>query len=141
MQRRLLHFLIALWWGSLTALGAVFVPAVFATSVPKAVAGQMAGALFHAQFYLSMGCLVLLIACWLLTSRSSTQTHSAWQAYLRLGVATGCAALVEWVVAPHIVSRQDPVFWHGWGSGLFFLQWVIATGMLWTSTDHVFVRG
>jgi hypothetical protein len=140
MIHRLVNFLIALWWGSLTALGALYVPTIFATLTPKAVAGQATAALFHVQFYVSLGCMGLLLAWQLFMLRSNVRRRGAWQNYFILGVAIICVFLVEWVVAPHIALRQDMAFWHGLGSGLFLIQWVVATRMLWASADNVMSR-
>src|SRR5690606_8637489 len=62
MRQRLPMLLAALWWGSLTTLGALVVPLLFVHLATPAVAGHMAARLFAAQTWVSLGCgLVLLM--------------------------------------------------------------------------------
>ena len=49
MHERLPVLLAALWWGSLTTLGALVVPLLFAYLPMPAMAGNMAARLFAAQ--------------------------------------------------------------------------------------------
>ena len=51
----------ALWWGSLTGLGFIVVPMLFAHLPSPAAAGAMAAKLFSAQTWLSIGCSLLLL--------------------------------------------------------------------------------
>jgi Domain of unknown function (DUF4149) len=128
---RLASLLTALWWGSLTALGAVFVPTIFATLMPKAAAGQMAGALFHVQFYLSAGCVILLIG-WHWVAFRLRLKHSCFRKNCYcLGSALICILVLEYVVSPLILKREDLIFWHSVGTGVFIVQWVIVTQLLW----------
>eukprot|EP01034_Spumella_vulgaris_P004163 gene4163-5307_t len=53
--------LAALWWGSLTALGFLVVPMLFANLPTPAMAGGMAAKLFNAQTWVSLGCGVLML--------------------------------------------------------------------------------
>ena len=48
-------WLAALWWGSLTTLGALVVPLLFVHLPSPALAGGMAAKLFAAQTWLSTG--------------------------------------------------------------------------------------
>lgn len=124
----------ALWWGSLSALGAVVVPLLFKHLGSPAEAGAMAAKLFAAQTWLSTACAVLLL---LALNRPQDPT------LVRLGqrvlkfVIAGLllALLVEFAVAPQIVSARATgaslKLWHGLGSAMFLGQWLCATLALW----------
>ncbi|RYY53612.1 MAG: DUF4149 domain-containing protein, partial [Comamonadaceae bacterium] len=51
----------ALWWGSLTGIGALAVPMLFAHLPTPAMAGQTAAKLFAAQTWVSLGCGALVL--------------------------------------------------------------------------------
>lgn len=131
---RLPSLLTALWWGSLTALGTVFVPTIFATLMPKAAAGQMAGALFHAQFYLSAGCVTLLIGWHWIASRLCLKHSCFRKNCYSLVSALICLLALEYVVSPRILRREDLFFWHSIGTGVFSVQWVVVTQLLWKNS-------
>lgn len=130
MRARLPLVAAALWWGSMTALGFVFVPVLFASAPSPAVAGPFAAKLFSAQTWISLGCGMLL----LLLSRGNepperASTHSVAIVFVVGGMLL--ALLGEFAVAPRIVSREDPRLWHTVGSAMFFAQWCCAGGALW----------
>lgn len=121
----------ALWWGSLTTIGFLVVPLLFAHLPTPAMAGAMAARLFTAQTWVSVVCAVLL----LLVSRppavedaGETPLHGA-----RLYVIGGLllALLAEFAVAPRIVARENLALWHRVGSAMYFLQWGCAAVTLW----------
>jgi uncharacterized membrane protein len=108
----------ALWWGSLTAIGFVAVPLLFANLATPAMAGQMAAKLFTAQAWMSIVCgLLILIA------------QGKPNALVVAGVLL--ALLGEFAVAPRIVARQDLALWHTVGTVFYGLQWVCALVALW----------
>jgi hypothetical protein len=108
----------ALWWGSLTAIGFVAVPLLFAHLATPAMAGQMAAKLFTAQAWLSIASgMVILVA-----QQRPNGTVFAGLLF---------ALLLEFAVAPHIVARQDLAFWHPTGTVLYALQWLCALAVLW----------
>ncbi len=123
-------FAAALWWGSMTLLGALVVPLLFAHVPTAAMAGQMAARLFTAQTWVGVVCGALL----LLASRDETQDAHA----CGLRSATGwilagmvLALLMEFAVAPRIVARENLRLWHSLGSGFYALQWLCAGVTLW----------
>jgi hypothetical protein len=123
-------FAAALWWGSLTAVGAWVVPLLFANLPSPAMAGGMAAKLFSAQTWVALGSgLVLLMVS---RGREESVSMDAMGGVLML-VVTGMllALLVEFGVAPKIMARQDLGLWHGVGSVMFALQWVCAAAVLW----------
>ncbi|HEX5697389.1 MAG TPA: DUF4149 domain-containing protein, partial [Rhodoferax sp.] len=118
-------WLAALWWGSLTTLGALVVPMLFANLPTMAMAGGMAAKLFAAQTWLGTGCGVLL----LLIHRPGQVPAQEGRGqtvlvFTLLGVLL--ALLSEFAVAPRIVSRENLRLWHSVGSAMFALQWLCA---------------
>lgn len=123
-------WLAALWWGSLTTIGFLVVPLLFAYLPSPAVAGGMAARLFTAQTWVSLLCGLLL----LLLSRREQEAASArrfQRALLPILGGMVLAAIGEWVVAPRIVARDNLALWHRVGSGLYLLQWVCAGLAFW----------
>jgi hypothetical protein len=123
--------LAALWWGSLTTIGFLVVPMLFAYLPTLAQAGGMAAKLFTAQTSITVVCGVLL----LLLSRGregDTEPTPLSHAVLALLAGLLFALLQEFVVAPRIVMRENLALWHRVGSGMYFVQWVCATWTLWT---------
>jgi hypothetical protein len=41
------------------------------------------------------------------------------------------AILGEFAIAPHIVARHDPAFWHTAGTAAYGVQWICALTVLW----------
>lgn len=126
-------WLAALWWGSLTTLGALVVPMLFANLPTPAIAGGMAAKLFSAQTWLSTGCAVLLLLIHRPGQASCQNGRSqAVLVFILLGVLL--ALLSEFAVAPRIVSRENLRLWHSVGSALFALQWLCAGVTFWLLT-------
>ena len=126
-------WLAALWWGSLTTLGLLVVPMLFAHLPSPALAGGMAAKLFGAQTWLSAGCGVLL----LLLNRPGQDRVDAGRAqaamvFVLLGMLL--ALLLEFAIAPRIVSRENLRLWHSVGSAMFALQWLCAGVTFWKLT-------
>ncbi len=134
MKPRLSILLAALWWGSLTGLGFVVVPMLFAHLPSPAAAGAMAAKLFTAQTWLSVACAMLLLLA--LNKKEAPALSPTSQAAIKY-VATGffLAVLVEFGVAPKIVNARasggDLRFWHGLGSAMYLAQWLAAGWTLW----------
>ena len=119
----------ALWWGSLTAVGAWVVPLLFAHLPTPALAGGMAAKLFAAQTWVALGCGLVL----LMVSRPRGEApRMDWAggalAWLLAGLLA--ALLLEFGVAPRIVARENLKLWHAVGSGLYLLQWLCAGAVL-----------
>lgn len=129
-RQRLPVLAAALWWGSLTAIGFIAVPLLFASLPTPALAGQTAAKLFTAQAWVSLGCgAVLLVA-----ARGRDESASLDWAGGSLGfVLAGllCALLGEFGVAPRIVARENLALWHSVGSALYGVQWICALVVLW----------
>ena len=129
----------ALWWGSLSALGFVFVPMLFTHLPSPAAAGAMAAKLFSAQTWLSSGCGLLM----LMIFNQKDGFAQAGQARAAMKFIVGgmlLALLVEFGVAPRIVSARadggNLRLWHGLGSAMYLGQWLCAGLALWTVTSH-----
>lgn len=128
--QRLPVFAAALWWGSLTTLGALVVPLLFAHLPTPAMAGGMAARLFAAQTWVSVACAVLL----LLVSRPKGAVEQyPWARAAMVFILGGMllALLSQFAVAPRIVARQDLRLWHSVGSVLYLVQWLCAGAVLW----------
>ncbi|MES2938004.1 MAG: DUF4149 domain-containing protein [Pseudomonadota bacterium] len=129
----------ALWWGSLTAIGFMAVPLLFAHLPTPALAGGMAAKLFSAQTWMSLGCGLVL----LMVSRGSVQAEPVeaaqspstssgrtdWLVFVLAGLIL--ALLMEFAVAPRIVGRQNLALWHSAGSAMYLAQWACAGIALW----------
>lgn len=127
-------WLAALWWGSLTTLGVLVVPMLFANLPTMAMAGGMAAKLFAAQTWLSAGCGVLLLLIHRPGAAASTENglERTLLFFVLLGVLL--ALLSQFAVAPRIVSRENLRLWHSVGSAMFALQWLCAGVVFWKLT-------
>ena len=135
MKLRFSILLAACWWGSLTGLGFVVVPMLFAHLPSPAAAGGMAAKLFTAQTWLSIGCAMLLLL--VLNKNRAPALFPPSQAAMKFVVAgLLLAVLVEFGVAPRIVgARADGgslKLWHGLGSAMYLAQWLAAGWTLWS---------
>ena len=121
--QRLALFAAALWWGSLTTLGLLVVPLLFARLGSPAQAGQMAAQLFSAQTWVSMVCGLLLL---MVLRRRGRPEGLGW-------IVGGLllALLVELAVAPRIVARDNLALWHSIGTVMYAVQWVCAGACVW----------
>jgi hypothetical protein len=119
----------ALWWGSLTAVGAWVVPLLFAHLPTPALAGGMAAKLFAAQTWVALGCgLVLLVVSRPRGEAPRMDWAGGALAWLLAGLLA--ALLLQFGVAPRIVARENLKLWHAVGSGLYLLQWLCAGAVL-----------
>ncbi len=124
----------ALWWGSLTTVGFLVVPLLFAHLPSAAMAGQMAAKLFAAQTWVTVACCMLLL---LISQRRHEEFQEPW-AKAVLGFVLGgllLALLVQFGVSPRIVARQDLRLWHTVGTGMYVLQWGCALVVLWRTVQ------
>ncbi len=144
MRQRLPVFVAALWWGSLTALGFMVVPLLFARLETPAIAGRMAAQLFTAQTWLSMGCGLLLLMVLQRRSRSDFEqkqavapVDKAQSALLFIVFGMLLALLVEFAVAPRILAREQLRLWHGIGTAMYVLQWLASAIVLWKVADRI----
>lgn len=134
MKPRLAVLLAALWWGSLTGLGFVVVPLLFAHLGSPAAAGAMAARLFTAQTWLSLGCTMLLL---MVLNQNRPQARGLIASSAIKWVVAGLllTLLVEFGVSPRIVTARatggDLRLWHGLGSAMYLGQWLCAGLALW----------
>jgi hypothetical protein len=114
-----------LWWGSLTTIGFLVVPMLFAHLATPADAGRMAAKLFTAQMWVSLACGIVLM----MASRADEDISPLnWSRGALLFVFAGLllALLGEFAVAPRIVAKANLKLWHAVGSAMYLLQWVCA---------------
>lgn len=129
--------LAALWWGSLTTLGAVVVPLLFKHLPSAAAAGAMAAQLFAAQTWVSVACALMLLLAFNRAEDHGLNVPA--QRVLKFVIAgLLLALLVEFAVSPQIVRARATGgslrLWHGLGSAMFAAQWVCAGLVLWRLT-------
>jgi hypothetical protein len=133
MRQRLPLWSAAVWWVSLTALGAWTVPLLFAHLPTPALAGGMAAKLFTAQAWVSLVCgLALLISS--RSNQAPTLVAPSSSAIIFIVSGMLLALLAEFAVAPRIVLRENLRLWHSLGSAMFLLQWLCATVTFWKLT-------
>lgn len=136
MRERLPVLAAALWWGSLSAIGFVAVPMLFAHLPTPAMAGHMAARLFEAQTYISIACCAFLLV---ISKRKHAEHQEEWARAAMIFVILGLllALLVQYGVAPRIVARDNLRLWHTVGSGMYLVQWLCAGVTLWiTAGKH-----
>ena len=134
---RLPAFLAALWWGSLTTIGMLVVPLLFAHLPTPALAGGMAARLFAAQTWVTVVCCVLLM---LFSRPKGEVAQYPWSQAAMVFIVGGLllALLAQFGVAPRIVARQDLRLWHTLGTVMYAVQWGCALAVLWhTLRDSV----
>lgn len=134
MRYRFGLMIAALWWGSLTALGFVVVPMLFAQLPSLAAAGQMAAKLFTAQTWLSIACAMFLLLIY--NQKEAIAQDLRGQAAIKFIVAgLLLAVLVEFGLSPRIVSARadggNLKLLHGLGSAMYFGQWLCSGFALW----------
>lgn len=129
LSRTVSLFSLALWWGSLTTIGFIVVPMLFAHLDTAQAAGRMAARLFDVQGYVSLACGALLLALQVRSPASVVGAPSRTALGLLL-VGLALSLLVQWVVSPHIVARDNLKLWHALGSACYLGQWLCVTALL-----------
>ena len=127
---RLPALVAALWWGSLSTVGLLVVPLLFAHLPTPALAGAMAARLFAAQTWVSVACALLLL---LISRPKGSVTQYPWAQAAIIFVLGGMllALLAQFGVAPRIVARDNLRLWHSVGTALYVAQWGCALAVLW----------
>jgi len=113
--QRSLWLVAALWWGSLTALGAWVVPLLFAHAPTKAVAAGMAVHLFSAQAWMGLVCGLLSLSAQRHIDRVRGRSHVP-------------SALI---LAAMLMARENMLLWHSLGTAFWVLQWGCLTAHVW----------
>jgi len=126
--QRGLWLVAAVWWGSMTALGAWVVPLLFAHAPTKAVAAGLAVHLFSAQAWVGLVCGVLSLWAQRHMDRERGLAHVPSALIL---AAMLMAAIGEWGIAPRIVARENMLLWHSLGTAFWVLQWGCLTAHVW----------
>ena len=130
MKDRLALLLAAFWWGSLTTIGFLVVPMLFARLGNPAVAGNFAGQLFEAQSWIAIGCGLLLLVHFRTKMDQRIDSASMGAIFLILA-ALLLALLQQYAVAPRILARDNLKLWHAVGSGMYVVQWLCTGALLW----------
>lgn len=134
MKDRIALLAAALWWGSLTTIGFLVVPMLFANLATPAAAGAMAARLFSAQTWVSLGCAFILIIH-IRTTAQPTLDRRGQTDLMLVAAAALLALLVEYAVAPRIVARENLKLWHAVGTGMYCVQWLCAAALLWRKSS------
>ena len=130
MKDRFALLIAALWWGSLTTVGFMVVPMLFARLGNPAVAGNFAGQLFAAQTWVALACGLALLT-YFRSKMAETLDGPARAAITLIVTALLLALLQEYAVAPRILARDNLKLWHAVGSGMYLGQWACAGALLW----------
>ncbi|MGK6306362.1 DUF4149 domain-containing protein [Variovorax sp. DT-64] len=130
MKDRIALLVAALWWGSLTTIGFLVVPMLFAQLGNPTVAGNFAGRLFSAQSWVALACGLVLLTYFRSKAPERVDQPS------RVAVAWILAALLlallqEYAVAPRILARENLRLWHSLGSAMYLAQWLCTGVLLW----------
>ena len=123
-------FTLALWWGALSVVGFGVVPLLFASLETPQAAGRMAAVLFSALDWLGWACAALLLLLYG-SNRPLIPTNHAKSAIVIVAIAVCASVASHWLVAPHIVARENLKLWHSLGSGLYLVEWASITILLW----------
>ena len=135
MKDRIALMLAALWWGSLSAVGFLVVPMLFARLGSPSVAGNFAAQLFAAQTWVALACGLILLIHFRAQADESV-TAAARTAVFLVVTALLLALLQQYAVAPRIVARENLRFWHSLGSVMYLGQWVCTGALLWRMGPH-----
>lgn len=127
----------ALWWGSLSTIGFLVVPALFANLATPAQAGAMAAKLFGIQTWVSLGCGMLLLVAARTAGDDTPTMDWAQGALVFVILAMLLALMAEFAVAPRIVARQNLQLWHSVGTLLYAAQWLCALVVLWKTAGSL----
>lgn len=130
MFHRLPALVAALWWGSLTTIGFLVVPMLFAHLPSPMVAGNMAAKLFAAQTWVTLACAIVLLLA-LKPKSGLVQSQPARAATILVVLGMLLAMVVEYGVAPRIVARENLRLWHSAGTLMYAVQWLCAGAVLW----------
>jgi predicted MFS family arabinose efflux permease len=122
-------FLTALWWGSLTTVGFMVVPMLFARMDSMQAAGKMAAALFNAQDYVGWVCGAVLALIYMRNKPLAQQNMAQAASYL-IAITLLASLISHWLVAPQILTRDNLKLWHSLGTVLYLCQWVCVTALV-----------
>lgn len=130
MKDRFALLIAALWWGSLTTVGFLVVPMLFARLGNPSAAGNFAGQLFAAQTWVALGCGIALLT-YFRSKMAEGRMEPARAAITLIVTALLLALLQEYAVSPRILARENLKLWHAVGSGMYLGQWACAGVLLW----------
>ena len=130
VKDRIALMLGALWWGSLTTIGFLVVPMLFARLGNAAVAGNFAGQLFAAQTWVAIGCGLVLII-YFRTKGDEGFSKPVLAGLFLVLIALLMALLQQYAVSPRILARDNLKLWHSVGSGMYLVQWACVGALLW----------
>ena len=130
MKDRIALLVVALWWGSLTTIGFLVVPMLFAQLGNPTVAGNFAGRLFSAQSWVALACGLVLLT-YIRSNAPERVDQPSRVAVAWILAALLLALLQEYAVAPRILARENLRLWHSLGSAMYLGQWLCTGVLLW----------
>ena len=134
LKTRVNLLLLIVWWASISVLGFWVVPMLFASLPTPAEAGRLAARLFAQQGWIALVCGIAML---LLNRRAAARrgdvpaNPKALATTVGVGLALFAVLLNQYGVSPHIVARDNLKVWHTLGSGLYLVQWVAVSVVLW----------
>jgi hypothetical protein len=129
----------ALWAGSLWAVGYLVAPTLFATLADRALAGTIAGSMFHVEAMVSLGCGVAMgLLLWLATPDWTPKRRRA--ALLIIVVMVMCTVASHFGLQPMMAELRGAAdeaarsrfgMLHGISSVIYLVQSVLAGWLVW----------
>ena len=132
MKDRIALLLAALWWGSLTTIGFLVVPMLFAQLGNPRRGGQLRRPAVRGPELGGAG-LRVGAADPFQVARSGDRVDAVVAHGRRRGSSSALllALLQEYAVAPRILARENLKLWHSLGSAMYLGQWLCAGVLLW----------
>ncbi|RYF01546.1 MAG: DUF4149 domain-containing protein [Comamonadaceae bacterium] len=130
MRERFPALAAALWWGSLSVIGFVALPLLFAHLPSPATARYVAAQFIQAQTFISIACCACLF---LVSKRKFAETEEEWARAAMVFMIGGLllALLLQYGAVPRILARQGDAVWQSVGVVMYVLQWLCALAVLW----------
>ncbi len=148
---RLFRLIATLWCGSQWAIGYVVAPTLFAVLESRAVAGTVAGRLFHTQAWLSLVCgvLVVWLATALIARAGDAQSARCYRGLRWLAVAMMvCVLIGSFGLQPFMADLRAQAqasgvdigqsalaarfgMLHGISSAIYLLQSLLGVALIW----------
>jgi hypothetical protein len=145
--KRVRMLIVTLWAGSLWTVGYLVAPVLFSTLADRALAGTIAGSVFHAEAWLSVFCAVTLVVLGMLTGNDSglARKRFLWLVSGMLvctfvgyfGLHPFMAALRETAGAEGMDAVASTRFGilHGVSSAFYLIQSVLAAALVTKQAD------
>jgi hypothetical protein len=139
--------IVTLWAGSLWTVGYLVAPVLFATLADRALAGTIAGSIFHAEAWLSVFCAVILIVLGILAGNDSGPARKRFL-WLVIGMLA-CTLVGYFSLHPFMAALRETAgaggmdaaastrfgILHGISSAFYLVQSVLAAALVMKQAD------